>query len=141
MTLRYTYRNNAGQSKSGSLNVSYRATTDNTVLGTPSSSSLSVLTGTSTVLNIMFITDDGNPASALSVTSGLAVLPAGWSAADGTFACSDLGTGPSCQLALTYQPQNPDAGTLALGFTYTNDSGLVKSSSILIPYTATAPGP
>jgi hypothetical protein len=77
----------------------------------------------------------------LAVTSGLAVLPAGWSGTDGTFACSSLGAGVSCQLALTYQPAIPDAGTLALGFTYTNDSGSVKSGSIVIPYTATAPGP
>ncbi|MEJ0007056.1 MAG: hypothetical protein WDM77_12015 [Steroidobacteraceae bacterium] len=141
LTLRYTYRNNAGQAKSGSLNIPYRATTDNAVLGTPSPPSLGVLTGTTTVLNVTFTTDDGNPASALSVTSGLATLPAGWSSADDTFACPDLGGGVGCQLALTYQPMNPDAGTLALGFTYTNDSGSVKSGSILIPYTATAPGP
>jgi hypothetical protein len=141
MTLRYTYLNNAGQSKSGSLNVPYRATTDDSVLGTPSPGSLAVVTGTSTMLMVTFVTDDANPASALSVTSGLAALPAGWSSANGSFACSSVSAGVSCQLVLTYQPVNPDAGTLALGFTYTNDSGSVKSGTVLIPYTATVPGP
>ena len=77
MTLRYTYQDNAGQLKSGSLNVPYRATTDDNLLGTPTPASLNVVTGTSTMLTVTFATDDGNPASALSVTSGLAILPAG----------------------------------------------------------------
>jgi hypothetical protein len=141
MTLRYTYQNNAGQSKSGSVNVPYRATTDDSVLATPSPASLSVVTGTSTSMAVTFVTDDGNPASAFSVTSGLAVLPAGWSSSAGTFACTTVSAGTACQLALSYQPANPDGGTLTLGFTYTNDSGMVKSGTALIPFTAAAPGP
>jgi len=70
LTLRYTYLNNAGESKSGSLNIPYRATADDSILGTPSPTSLAVVTGTSTALTISFATNDGNPASALSVTSG-----------------------------------------------------------------------
>jgi hypothetical protein len=141
LTLRYTYQNNAGQSKSGSVNLPYRATTDDSVVGTAIPGSLAVLTGTSTALAVTFATDDGNPASALSVTSGLAALPAGWSSAGSSFTCASVSAGVNCQLALTYQPTNPDGGTLTLGFTYTNDSGTVKSGSVLIPYTATAPGP
>jgi hypothetical protein len=137
LTLRYTYLNNAGQSKSGSLNVPYRATTDDSVLGTALPGSISVVSGTTTMVAITFASDDGNPASALSVTSGLAALPAGWSSADNTFACSSVSAGGACQLALAYLPTNPDSGTLALGFTYTNDSGSVKSGTVLIPYTAT----
>ncbi len=136
MTLRYSYLNNAGQPKSGSLNVPYRATTDDSIVGTPSPASLTVASGTSTPLTVTFATDDGNPATALSVTSGLSALPAGWSGA-GTFACSSVSAGTPCQLALSYQPTNPDSGTLTLGFTYTNDSGSAKSGTVLIPYTAT----
>ncbi len=141
LTLRYDYQNNAGQAKSGSLNIPYRATTDDSVIGTPTPGSLAVVTGTSTALTVTFATDDGNPASALSVTSGLTVLPAGWSSAGSTLACPSVSAGVNCQLALTYQPTNPDGGTLTLGFTYTNDSGSVKSGTVLIPYTAVAPGP
>jgi len=141
MTLRYTYQNNAGQAKSGSLNIPYRATTDDSVLGTASPGSLAVVTGTSTMLSVTFATDDGNPASAMSITSDLTVLPAGWSSAATTFACTGVSAGVNCQLALTYMPINPDSGTLALGFTYTNDAGLMKNGTVLIPYTAAAPGP
>jgi hypothetical protein len=137
MTLRYTYLDNAGQSKSGSVNIPYRATTDDSVVGTPSLSSLTVITGTSTMLTVAFATDDGNPASAFSVTSGLTALPAGWSSADNAFACSSVSAGLSCQLALTYQPTIADSGTLTLGFTYTNDAGTMKSGTVLVPYTAT----
>jgi hypothetical protein len=136
MTLRYTYLNNAGQAKSGSLNVPYRATTDDSIVGTPSPGSLTVTTGTSTPVTVVFATDDGNPATALSVTSGLSALPAGWSAA-GTFACSSVSAGTPCQLTLSYLPTNPDSGTLTLGYTYLNDSGSAKSGTVLIPYTAT----
>ncbi len=137
MTLRYTYRDNAGQSKSGSLNIPYRATTDDSVLGTPSPGSLAAVVGASTPTTVTFATDDGNPASVLSVTSGLAVLPPAWSSADSTFACSGVSAGTDCQLALMYQPTSPDSGTLALEFTYRNDSGRVKNGTVLIPYTAT----
>jgi hypothetical protein len=141
VTLRYSYLDNAGQSKGGSLNIPYRATTDDSVIGTPSLSSLSVVTGTSTAVTVAFATDDGNPASALTVTSGLSVLPSGWSSADSGFACSGVGTGATCQLAFVYEPVNPDTGNLTLEFTYTNDSGLVKTGTVSIPYTAAAPGP
>ncbi len=141
LTLRYTYQNNAGQAKSGSLNVPYRATTDDSVLGTPSAGSIAVTTDTGAALTVTFATDDGNPASALSVTSGLAMLPAGWSGSAGTFTCPSVSAGTSCQLALAYQPINPDSGTLTLGFSYTNDSGSVKSGTVSVPYAATVPGP
>jgi hypothetical protein len=137
LTLRYTYLDNAGESKSGSLNIPYRATTDDTILGTATPASLAVVTGTSTALTVSFATDDGNPASALSVTSGLSTLPAGWSSAVSSFACSSVSAGGNCQFTLTYQPTNPDSGTLVFGFTYTNDSGSMKTGTVSIPYAAT----
>ena len=141
LTLRYTYQNNAGQAKSGSVNIPFLATTDDTVIGTPSASPLAVLTGSLTPVTVSFATDDGNPASALAVTSGLGALPAGWSSADDTFTCATVSAGSTCQLALSYQPTTPDSGTVLLAFTYTNDSGVSKSGTISLPYTATAPGP
>ncbi len=141
LTLGYRYQDNAGQAKTASLNVPYRATTDDSVVGTPGPGSLAVVTGTSTVLTATFASDDGNPASALSVTSGLAALPAGWSSMANSFSCSSVSAGTLCQLALTYQPTNPDSGTLTLDFSYTNDSGNLKTGTVVIPYTATVPGP
>ena len=75
LTLAYKYNNNAGQAKTGTVNIPYVATTDNTVNATASVNSLGVLTGSTTPLNVTFVTDDGNPASALMVTCGLESAP------------------------------------------------------------------
>jgi hypothetical protein len=136
LTLRYSYLNNAGQAKSGSLNVPYMATTDDNVVSTANPAALNVATGSSTTVSVTFATDDGNPASSFSVTSGLASLPLGWSSSGGTFACASISGGTLCQLTLTYQPASADSGTLSLGFSYTNDSGSVKNGTVLIPYAA-----
>ncbi|HTV79587.1 MAG TPA: hypothetical protein VMF03_15130 [Steroidobacteraceae bacterium] len=136
LMLRYTYLNNAGESRSGSVSVPYQATTDDTVVATPAPASLNVATGSTTTVTVTFATDDGNPATALTVTSGLSSLPAGWSSPSGSFACSSVSAGSSCQLSLSYQPTGADSGSLALGFTYVNDSGVAKSGTVSIPYTA-----
>jgi hypothetical protein len=78
LTLGYTYINNAGQTKTGSLTIDYRATTNDSIGGTASPASLSVRTGSSTPVTVTFVTSDGNPASALSLTTALTSLPAGW---------------------------------------------------------------
>src|SRR5258708_25854534 len=116
LTLSYTYQNDAGVAKTGSLNIAYRATTNDNVVGTPSPNPVAVSTGTNTPVNVTFTTDDGNLASNLSVTSGLATLPSGWSSASGRFACSNVSTGTGCQLSLTYAPTAVGSGALA--FTY-----------------------
>ena len=43
LTLRYTYLNNAGAAKSGSINVPYRATTDDSIIATPGSTPVAVV--------------------------------------------------------------------------------------------------
>jgi hypothetical protein len=136
VTLSYSYKNNAGVSKTGSLNIPYRATTDDNVVGTPSTNPLAVLTGTTTAVTVTFTTDDGNPASALAATSGLTPLPAGWTGAS-TFACSSVSGGTACQLPLDYMPTAVDSGTLTIGFSYLNNSGNAKTGTVAIAYTAT----
>jgi hypothetical protein len=136
LTLGYAYKNNAGESRTGSINIPYRATTNDNVVGTASQPSLSVLTGSSTIVNVPFTTDDGNLATGLSVTSGLSSLPAGWSSTTNTFSCASLSVGTGCQLSLTYTPTAAATGTLTLGFTYTNDSGIVKTGTVTVAYTA-----
>jgi hypothetical protein len=137
LSLSYTYKNNAGEAKTGSLNIPYRATTNDTVVGTPNQSSLAVLSGSSTPVTVTFATDDGNAASGLSVTSGLTALPAGWSSISNAFSCSTVSAGTLCRLALTYAPTAPATGTLTLGYSYTNDSGTVKTGTASIAYSAT----
>jgi hypothetical protein len=137
LTLGFSYTNNANQTKTGSLAIAYRATTDDTIAGTPApSASLAVLTGTSTPVTVSFVTDDANPASDLTITSGLSALPAGWTSSATTFSCATVSDGTVCQLPLTYAPTAVDNGTLALGFSYTNDAGYAKTNTVNILYRA-----
>jgi hypothetical protein len=136
LPLTYTYKNNAGLTKTGSVNIAYRATTDNNVVGTPGSPSLAVLTGSSTPVDIVFTTDDGNPAVDLVVTSGLDVLPADWSSNASALTCATVGSGTSCAVTLTYAPLTAATGTVTIGYQYTNNSGIAKTGTASIAYTA-----
>jgi hypothetical protein len=137
LTLNYAYKNNAGQMRTGSLNIPYRATTDDTVAGAPNPSPISVITGSSGGVTVTFTTDDGNPASALSITSGLNPLLAGWSSTATTFSCATVSAGTPCQLPLTYTPSGYGSGTLSLGYSYTNDAGIAKTGTVNIGYQGT----
>ena len=136
LTLRYGYFNNAGKLKSGSVNIPYRATTDDNVVGTPNPTTVSTTTGSNSTVDISFTTDDGNPATGLTISSGLDALPAEWSSASSSFTCPALGGGTSCQLTLLYAPTVPAAGTVTLGFSYSNNSGFLKTGSTTITYSA-----
>lgn len=135
----YSYRNNAGESKTGTVNIPYRATTNDTVVATPSVTTLAELTGSSTPVTVTFATDDGNPASALSVTTNLAALPAGWSATANAFSCASVSAGTICRLTLSYTPALAATGTLSVNFSYLNDSGYPLTGSTSIAYTASVP--
>jgi hypothetical protein len=137
LLLSYSYLNNAGEAKTGTVSVPYRATTDDNVVGTPNQNPLAVTVGSLAPVTVTFTTSDGNLASALSLTSGLTSLPAGWSSTSTSFSCASVSVGTGCQLALTYAPTSPATGTVTLGFSYTNNSGIVKSSSVTLAYSAT----
>jgi hypothetical protein len=137
LVLRYSYLNNAGEAKTGSVSIPYRATTNDHVVGTPNQSPIAVVVGSSAPVTVTFTTDDGNPASALSVTAGLTSLPAGWSRTDSSFACTALSSGNGCELTLMYAPAVAGSGTLVLSYSYLNDAGFAKTGSVSIPYRAT----
>jgi hypothetical protein len=139
LSLSYAYKNDAGVAKTGSLNIIYRATTNDSIVGTPSQSPLAVITNSTTTVSVVFTTDDQNPASNLAVTSGLALLPSGWSSTSTSFTCSAVSTGTGCQLSLTYAPTAVGSGTLSLNYRYNDDSGTAKTGSVSIPYTAKLP--
>jgi hypothetical protein len=136
LTLNYSYLNNAGVAKTGTVSIAYRATTNDSIVGTPSLTPLAVTVGSTTVVNVTFTTDDGNLASNLSLTSDLAALPSGWSSAAASLTCAAVSTGTACQLSLTYAPMAADSGTLSLTYSYSDDSGTAKTGSVSIPYTA-----
>jgi hypothetical protein len=139
LDLGYAYRNNAGDPKTGTVNIAYRATTDDTVVGTPSASAVSVAAGGSANPTVTFTTDDGNPASLLTVITAASSLPPGWSITSSNFSCATVSVGNGCVLALRYAPTAVAAGTLTLGFSYTNDAQLLKAGTVTIGYADTGP--
>ena len=136
LTLRYAYTNNAGKANSGSVNIPYRATTDDIVVATPNESTVAVNTGTSTSVDILFATNDGNPARNLRVSSGLSPLPPEWNSASTSFSCATITGDGACKLTLNYVPTLPTSGVLTIVFDYTNNSGIAKSGSAAITYSA-----
>ena len=64
-----------------------------------------------------------------------------WSSTSSSFSCTTVSVGTGCQLTLTYQPTAPETGMLVLGYSYTNNSGIVKTGTVPITYTATVPPP
>jgi hypothetical protein len=136
LSLTFSYDDDSGTPKTGSVNIPYRATTNDNVVGTPNPSPLAVAVASSTPVNITFTTDDGNLANNLSVTSPLGALPSGWSSAVGSFTCANVSTGTSCVLGLTYAPTAAATSTLSLTYSYNDDSGTPKTGSVSIPYTA-----
>jgi hypothetical protein len=137
VTLNYSYKNNAGTGKTGTLMLSYAATSNDNVLATPSpTGQIAVVTGGTGTVGITFTTDDGNPATGLSITAGLSSLPGGWSG-PATFACASISTGSGCVLNLTYAPSTIASGTLTVSYAYKSNSGAPKTGSIHIPFIAT----
>jgi hypothetical protein len=138
LILAYSYNNDAGEAKTGTVSIPYKATTDNTVNGTASPASLNVTTGTNTPVTVTFVTSDANPASTFSIVpASLSPLPAGWHTGSSAFSCTAVTTGTGCQLTLSYAPTVADSGTLTLSYSYTNNSGIPKTGTVTVPYTAT----
>jgi hypothetical protein len=134
LNLGYTYVNNAGQSKSGTVGIPYQTTTNDNIVGTANPTTLAAVTGSSNVVTVTFTTDDGNFASGLS--ADLSALPLGWTAPASSFACASVSVGATCQVSLTYSPTAAASGTLAFGFSYVNSAGTAKTGTVSIPYTA-----
>ena len=138
LMLAYSYNNDAGEAKTGTVSIPYKATTDNTVNGSASPASVNVTTGMSTPVTVTFVSSDGNPASAFSVAAAsLSPLPAGWSSGSSTFSCTAVTTGTGCQLSLSYTPTATGSGSRTLSYSYTNNSGIAKTGTVTVPYTAT----
>ena len=138
VTLSYNYFDDAGNAKSGSVYIRYVATTHDNVVGTAApSGQIAVPVNASQAVSISFDTDDGNTATALSITSDLTSLPAGWSSSANSFSCGSVSSGNGCQLSLSYAPTAAASGTLTLNYSYLDDTGASKSGSVSIPYIGT----
>ena len=136
LTLRYSYNDAGGMPNFGLLTIPYAATTNDNVVGTASTTGqiVAMLGTPAQVVSIAFTTDDSRLAIALQVTSNLAALPLGWTNTAGSFACSVLGSGSTCQLMLNYAPTGVDNGTLTLNYAYVNNADEAKTGSVAIDY-------
>lgn len=138
-TLTYTYTNSAGNTAGGSVEIAFAATAANNVVATASpAGQVAGIVDHSRAVTVTFATDDGNPASGLVLTSSLATLPAGWSSSGTAFGCASVAAGSACQLALVYAPAAIGGGTLTLDYSYLDNSGVAKTGTVNIPYTATS---
>jgi hypothetical protein len=139
LILRYSYNDAGGMPNFGLLTIPYAPTTNDNVVGTasPTGQIVAMLGSPAQAVSIAFTTDDNRLATALQVTSNLAALPAGWSSSAGSFACSILGSGSTCQLMLSYAPTGVDNGTLTLNYAYVNNADEAKTGSVAIDYRTT----
>jgi hypothetical protein len=139
LTLNYGYTDASGAARSGAVNIPYAATSRQTVVAgvSPNGQVNAVQKGGQQAVTVTFTTGDGNAASGLSVVSGLAKLPAGWSSAATAFGCSSVSTGNGCQLQLTFAPTALGAGNLTLHYSYNDASGTPNFGVLNIPYAAT----
>jgi hypothetical protein len=140
LTLDYVYVDNSTEPQvNGSVTLTYQATTDDNVVASPSvvgQVNATVNSGSQT-MTATFTTDDGHPASGLSVTSDPSLLPAGW-VAPSDASCATVSAGTACELAWVYAPTAPGNGTITIDYSYNDDSGTAKTSSFNVPYAATA---
>jgi hypothetical protein len=139
LTLRYSYDDAGGTPNFGLLTIPYAATTNDNVVGTasPTGQVVAMLGSPAQTVSIAFTTDDNRLATALQLTSNLSALPAGWTSSAGSFACSVLGNGSTCQLVLNYEPTGVDNGTLTLNYAYVDNADAAKTGSVAIDYRTT----
>jgi hypothetical protein len=143
LQLNYSFKAHSGTTKTGSVTILFVATTHNTVGATqlPTGTIGAVVNSGSVPVTLTFTTNDGNPATALTITSGLSTLSTsypGWSG-PATFSCASASTGIGCQLPLSYTPKVNGNGSVVLGYSYLDDSGTPQTGTASILY-ASIPG-
>jgi len=136
LTINYVFVDNATMpSTGGSVAIAYAATTYNNVLAvaSPTGQINGIVGGGNQPVSVNFTTDDGNAATALTLTTSLAALPLGWTSTATSFSCAIVSTGSGCQLPLTFTPTAGAGGTLALAYSYTDDTGAARTGALNIP--------
>jgi hypothetical protein len=141
ITLGYSYADNSGAPKTGTVSIPYLSTGDNNVVAstTPGGQVVGLVNSGSQSVTVTFVTDNTQAATNFSVTTSLAGLPTGWTSAANSLSCGSVTTGTGCQLQLSYAPTAATSGTLAIGYSFTSTTGDTKIATASIPYT-TAPG-
>jgi hypothetical protein len=140
LNLHYVYVDNSMEPvTTGSMALAYQATTNDNVLAAlaPIGQINATVNSGSQTVTATFTTDDGNPASAFTVSSDPTALPPGWTA-PAPSSCATVSAGTACQLAWVYTPIAPGNGTITIDYAFNDDSGTPKTASFNIPYAATA---
>jgi hypothetical protein len=112
--------------------VNYEATTNNNVVATasPTGQIAAIVGSGSQTMRVTFTSDDGNPATALKISTNLTSLPAGWTSTTHAFSCASVSTGSGCQLSLSFAPTSFGAGNWTLNYDYTDDFGTAKTGNV-----------
>jgi hypothetical protein len=137
ITLGYSYADNSGASKSGTVSIPYLATGDNNVVAStsPGGQVVGPVNSGSQPVTVTFVTD--NTLAATNFSLNLATLPTGWTSAANSLSCASVTTGTGCQLQLSYAPTAATTGTLSIGYSFTSNTGDPKTANVSIPYTTT----
>jgi hypothetical protein len=140
LSLNYSYKDNSAEAKTGTVVIRYSATTNDNIVGTvaPTGQIGGPIGNAAQAVAVTFTTDDGFPATDLSVTSGLSSLPVGWSSSVNTLTCAHISTGAGCRVNLSFIPTATATGTLSLGYAYTNNAGTAKTGTVNIAYLSTS---
>lgn len=138
LALAYSYTDNAGSTKNGTLDIPYVARVHNSVVATPSQAMpFNVAIGQSEALTLTFTTDDGHPMRWVEVVTDLANdLPADWSANRTEMRCEHVSTGNGCQLVLEYSPTSAANSSFMLQFGWEDGAGRTDNASIPISFNA-----
>lgn len=134
----YVFVDNSGMpSTGGTVTIAYAGTAHNNVIAaaSPTGEVNAVVGGSSQAVSVNFVTDDGNVATDLTLTTDMTAVSA-WSMAAPSFSCAIVGTGSGCQLPLTFAPASAVRGILTLNYAYTDGSGAARSGSLNIPYSS-----
>jgi len=138
LQLAFSYLSNAGVAKTGTVSLPYGSSAHNQVVATvsPSGQVTAELNQGTQLATITFTSDDGNPVTALTITSGLQTLPADWTG-PASFTCASAATGSGCALQLQFQPTSAASnGTVTLNYSYLDNAGTAQTGSVAVPYTA-----
>jgi hypothetical protein len=139
LTIAYSFTDNGGAAQKATATINYASTTNNNAVATaaPAGQITAMVGHGAQTVAVTFTTDDGNPATALTLTTDLATLPSGWASTAKNFACASLSTGNGCQLPLTYTPPAVASGTLTLSYSYNDNSGDGKTGTLALTYVGT----
>jgi hypothetical protein len=139
LTYQYTY-GRFRRHGNGTLSLPYEATSNNNINASaaPGGPTYARIGTGSRNVEVTFTTDDGLPASALTLRSGADTLPPGWSGLSAGFDCAVVSTGNGCQFLLQYAPSVVDSGVFTLEYEYLDNSGTAKTGNVNVVYAATS---